>query len=81
MQGTDSDVGTLGDGAVVTEAQALSISSITTLVAHGTIGMPGSWKVFVPGGFQCPQDPQAEQLSSFMFVELGSCRDLETDAD
>lgn len=74
--------GTLGDGAVVTRAEALRDSSAGTLVAHGTIGLLGTWKVFVPGGFQCPQHPDTDQLNGFMFVELGPDRYLEmTDID
>jgi hypothetical protein len=81
-QSPDAVEGTPGDGAVVTKAQALSDSAGTTLVAHGTIGIFGTWNVFVPGGFQCPQDPETEQLDSVMFVELGPDRYLEmTDAD
>ena len=69
-----------GDGAVVTKAQALSIASTSALVAHGTTGMFGEWKVFVPTGFACPQNTQ-DVLGSWMFVSLGPDRYLElTDA-
>jgi hypothetical protein len=72
----------LGDGAVLTKAQALSISGSTTLIAHGGTGLFGQWQVFLPGNLKCPQDPVNDQLAGFMFISLGPDRYLElTDAD
>lgn len=74
-------VAMFGDGAVVTKAQALTVASTATLVAHGSTGMFDEWNVFVPTGFECPQNTQ-DVLSSWMFVRLGPDRYLElTDAE
>lgn len=75
------NVGMLGDGAVVTREQALGIAGAESLVAHGSTGMFGQWNVFVPSGFECPQNPQ-ESHNSWMFISLGPDRYLDlTDAD
>ncbi|MBR7832825.1 hypothetical protein KDL01_06105 [Actinospica durhamensis] len=74
------NAGTYGDGVVVTKAQALAISGSTSLVARGGTGLFGQWQMFVPSGFQCPQDTQDEHFT-WIFLSLGPDRYLDlTDA-
>ncbi len=69
-------VGMDGDGAIVTEAQALSISGSAALVPHGSTGLFGRWRMYVPGGFECPQDTSDERFG-WIFVSLGPDRYLD----
>lgn len=68
--------GMLGDGAVATRAQALRVSGATALVACGSTGMFGTWPVYLPGGFRCPQRGD-DVFNGWMFLELGPDRYLE----
>lgn len=77
------EVGMLGDGAIVTEAQALGISSSAELEPHdGGVGMFHQWSVYVPDGFKCAENARVSQLDSWIFIQLGPDRYLSlTDAD